>query len=260
MLDYLDAIRRESARFLELAHELPADSTVPSCPDWTGSDLVWHLTEVQHFWAGIVDGLLDDPDAVSPLDRPSDGALPALFAEESRRLVAALERRNEADGCWSWHDGGHSVGWVRRRQAHEALIHRIDAELAAGSAFTVDPELAADGVDEILRVMLDAAGLPEWTTRELDGATAVIEVDGGAASWAMALGRFHGTSPNTGNTYDDPALWLVESVGRPTATLRGSGTDIDLWLWGRGSADGIEVEGDPAVVDRIRIIAAEGTQ
>ena len=45
------------------------------------------------------------------------------------------------------------MGFVRRRQAHEALIHRIDAELTAGRRTPVDPLLGADGVDEALRVM-----------------------------------------------------------------------------------------------------------
>ena len=42
-----------------------------------------------------------------------------------------------------------------RRQAHEALVHRVDAEQTAGLPVT-DPgvALAADGVDEMLGVMV----------------------------------------------------------------------------------------------------------
>jgi len=47
-----------------------------------------------------------------------------------------------------------NLGFVRRRQAHEVLIHRLDAELTAGvDASAMDPRLSADGVDELLRVM-----------------------------------------------------------------------------------------------------------
>ena len=27
---------------------------MPSCPDWNADDLLWHLAEVQWFWATIV--------------------------------------------------------------------------------------------------------------------------------------------------------------------------------------------------------------
>ena len=33
----------------------------------------------------------------------------------------------------------HTVGFIRRKQAHEALIHRIDAEVAAGNRTPMDP-------------------------------------------------------------------------------------------------------------------------
>ena len=224
------------------------------------ADLAWHLTEVQHFWAAIADGLLQDPDSVPQLDRPGDDALPALFDRRSDFLVEALSRRNPEDECWSWHALGHSVGWIRRRQAHEALIHRVDAELAADRSFDVDPALAADGVDEVLRAMLDLDNLPEWALYEPDGSTATIEPDDGSASWPLNMGRFKGTSPTSGNTYNLPALMLLDALEDPKALLRGSAVDLDLWLWGRGSLDPITVEGDRAIADQLRATAADSTQ
>ena len=50
--------------------------------------------------------------------------------------------------------------FIRRRQAHEALIHRIDAELTAGDRTPMDTDLSADGVDEALHFM--DAGLRSW--------------------------------------------------------------------------------------------------
>jgi hypothetical protein len=163
--------------------------------------------------------------------------------------------------CWSWHAEGRSIGWVRRRQAHEALIHRVDAELAAGDRTPLPGDLAADGVDEILRFMLDVHPLQPWAVFEPDGTTAVIALDDGSPSWAMSLGRFRGTSPTSGNTYDLAALELVDDgVADPHAVIRGEAADIDLWLWGRGAVDRLRVEGDPGVADRIRETAAESTQ
>jgi hypothetical protein len=39
--------------------------------------------------------------------------------------------------AWTWSED-HTVGFIRRRQAHEALIHRIDAEQAAGDRTGMD--------------------------------------------------------------------------------------------------------------------------
>jgi uncharacterized protein (TIGR03083 family) len=259
VIDYIDAIRTESARFVDVIGNTRPEAAVPSCPGWSVADLTWHLLEVQYFWASIAAGLLQSPDTVADLVRPADDALPELFEQQTNRLINALANHDPSDVCWSWHDAGHSIGWIRRRQAHEALIHRADAELATGQPFTIDPTLAADGVDEVLTVMLDANDLPDWATFHPDGSTAVIEIDE-TTSWTMNLGRFTGTSPVSGNSYDDIALALTNSVSEPSAIMRGSPGDVDLWLWGRGSMDAIEVAGDSDIAARIRAIAAEGTQ
>ena len=57
---------------------------------------------------------------------------------------------------WSWAND-QTAGFSYRRQAHEALIHRLDAELAGGERTAIDARLAADGVGEVLGVT-DAIG------------------------------------------------------------------------------------------------------
>ena len=54
---------------------------------------------------------------------------------------------------WMWNLDGRHAGYIARRQAHEALIHRIDAELTAGRRTPVDAALGTDGIDEVLSVM-----------------------------------------------------------------------------------------------------------
>lgn len=259
MSDYLAAIQTESARFSQLIRDTSAATPVPSCPGWSVADLTWHLLEVQHFWACIVADLLDSPEGVQVPERPVAAELPGLFDQQTARLVDALRSHQPEDVCWGWHDAGHSVGWVLRRQAHEALIHRVDAELASGGSFDMDSSLAADGVDEILRVMLDSSNLPEWSSFVPDGSTASIVAEEGS-SWTVRMGRFRGTSPISGNSYDDPALQLVTKIHEPTVVVRGSSIDLDLWLWGRGSLDSLEVGGDADVAARIRAVAIQATQ
>ena len=259
MIDYHAAILTESTRFAALIGDTDQTAPVPSCPGWSVADLTWHLLEVQYFWASIVADLLDTPETVTELVRPPDADLTDLFDVQTTRLVDALQSHGVAETCWSWHAEGHSVGWVARRQAHEALIHRVDAELAHGGEFTVDPTLATDGVDEVLDVMLDSSDIPHWSSFTPDGPLAVIAANEGR-SWAVRLGRFRGTSPQTGNDYNDSALLLTPQVGQPDAVVRGSSVDLNLWLWGRGTADSLVVTGDASVVTQIRAAAVAGTQ
>jgi uncharacterized protein (TIGR03083 family) len=258
MIDFVDVVRVESTRFLDAVRSAPLDGPVPSCPDWDAADLVWHLAEVQSFWASIVEGLLDDPDEVAGLERPDDRDLLDLFADHSSRLVVALSERSPDDRCWTWHDEGTTVGWVRRRQAHEALIHRVDAELAAGRGIsTCDPELAADGVDEILRVQI--GGVPAWATFTPSGDAVRISATDHPATWGVALGRMTGTSPDTGKTYDLPAASVGRDAVDPSTLITGPAWELDRWLWGRLGPEGLSVTGDRALVDRLRAVAAEST-
>lgn len=260
MIDYVEAVRRESDTFATALAGTALTDPVPSCPDWDVADLTWHLTEVQHFWASIVEDLLEDPDDVPSLERPTPDLLLDAFANQSARLASALAIRRPDDACWSWHDDGHSVGWVRRRQAHEVLIHRVDAELAAGITSLLDAELATDGVDEIFRYALDLDNVPEWATYEPDGTTATVALSNGTAEWSMNFGRFRGSSPVSGNSYDLPALKLASLPDVPDAVIRGEPADLDLWLWGRGSLDPLSIDGDHSIVEKLRRTAADSTK
>lgn len=259
MLDYMQIIRSESARFYDVIAATESSTAVPSCPGWSVADLTWHLAEVQYFWAAIVGRLLLDPGSVPDLERPAPDALRDLFREQSQSLVDALQSRNAEDECWSWHASGRTVGWIRRRQAHEALIHRVDAELAAGIVPEVREDVAADGVDEVLAIYLDAGDLPDWATFHGDGSSARVGLKDGA-SWTVLLGRFTGTSPDSGKTYDEPAMCISDLDTTPDVELRGSASSLDLWLWGRGPIGEIDVVGDATMIPSIREIARAGTQ
>jgi uncharacterized protein (TIGR03083 family) len=257
--EYLEHIRAESARFAGCLAGADPSAPVPSCPDWTAADLVWHLAEVQLFWGAIVRERLDDPDlaeAAKP-ERPDDyEALLGLFAKASAALVDKLAATADDVSVWTWADD-HTVGFIRRRQAHEALIHRVDAELVAGQLTHVDRSLASDGVDEALPVMFGEH--PAWGTLTTDGPTGSIETTDTDAAWALRLGRFSGTSPNTGKTYDEETLIVLAEPERPPSfTLRGDASDLDLWLWGRAGADPLQMVGDAGAFARLESIVKAG--
>ena len=116
---------------------------------------------MQGQWAWVVANRPKNPEDAIPTRGPAPtsyaDALTA-FDEASAGLVAALRDADPADPAWTW-SKEQTVGFILRRQAHEALIHRLDAELTAiGTIGELDPALASDGVEEVLDVMF--GGLP----------------------------------------------------------------------------------------------------
>lgn len=258
-MNYLDHIRSDSHRFGEVLSSVDPDGRVPACPDWTAVDLAWHLTEVQWFWGSIVGDRLDSPDAIEKPDRPEGlGATLDLFGTASDRLVEALAGADPSDFAWSWHELDQTVGFTLRRQAHEALIHRIDAEAVAGVESSVDVDLGADGIDEILRVMI--GGVPEWGHFEPDGASLRIHAPDAGRRWGLAFGRFTGTSPESGTEYDLDAATVGVDATKASAAIDGPAADLDMWLWGRRGSESLGLFGQTELVDRLRHLAAESTQ
>ena len=52
---YLAALERETRRARECLADADPAARVPSCPDWSADDLLWHLGgEVQDFWAWVI--------------------------------------------------------------------------------------------------------------------------------------------------------------------------------------------------------------
>jgi uncharacterized protein (TIGR03083 family) len=256
--DYLDHIRRDSARFRDVLATCDPTAPVPSCPDWSASDLLWHLTTVQHSWWAV---LVNRPQSREEMgyaepDRPADhDALLSAFDEAHAAFVAALEAADPGEPAWSWsaEPDDQNVGFTYRRQAHEALIHRVDAELAAGAPTPIDPVLAADGVDEALDKMYGA--LPDWG--RFDPQPRFVEfriADAGTSVWTQ-LGIFSGTAPDGEVLADEQDMHVVPDPGvQPDAVVVGDAADLDAWLWHRRDDAVVDVSGDAGVIAHVRAV------
>ncbi|WP_109508945.1 maleylpyruvate isomerase family mycothiol-dependent enzyme [Nocardioides speluncae] len=252
---YVDHIRTESARFRAVLTDCDPEARVPSCPDWNAGDLLWHLIGVQDHWATMVAGRPDaSPDSYTDPERPGTHAeLLTLFDQTSARLTDALAGADPAEYAWTWNDSDQTVGFIIRRQAHEALIHRLDAELAAGAVTPLDAALAADGVHEVLGVMY--GGCPPWGTFTPSDTAIRVDVTDTGDSMLVVFGRFTGTDED-GKSYDEDDINVVESLpGEPVATMSGTAEALDTWLWRRRrDAADVEFGGDPETCDRFRAL------
>jgi uncharacterized protein (TIGR03083 family) len=260
-LDFLGHLVRESARFAAAIGSVAAETPVPSCPDWNADDLLWHLAEVQWFWGTIVrEGMTAPPaDDLTP-PRPGDrAALAAFYDRVSHDLADVLAATQPDTPAWTWSDE-QTVGFIRRRQAHEALIHRVDAELTAGRRTPMDPDLSADGADEALRIMY-GGDLPEWGAFTPSGAeTLRLRATDTGDSWFVALGWFAGTDPGDQVSYDQPGIHAADrDPGDPAAAeVHGTAADLDCWLWHRPPLTPVTHSGNHEVLARFEAIVAPG--
>jgi uncharacterized protein (TIGR03083 family) len=166
---------------------------VPSCPGWTLGMLARHIGGGHRWAAELVrtraTEFLDDAQ-VRTLDGDDTGELPVDWLRAGAgELVAALREAGPDAKVWvPFHYD--SASFFARRFAHETLLHRADACLAAGAPFEADRETALDAVDEWLE--LDA--IPEHFTLTPEkravlgpGRTIALEATDAGVSWVVDL-------------------------------------------------------------------------
>lgn len=237
---YLARIREASLRFGDVIASTASDARVPACPDWDADDLLWHVGEVQWFWGTVIANRPAGPPPGHP-DRPEGRtALLDFFEEASSALVAALTAAEPAEQAWSW-ASDQTVGFTLRRQAHEVLIHRLDAEQTAGDVTPLPADLASDGVAELMEIM-HGGQPPAWARFTPSGLHTAIELTDTAERIRVATGMFTGIEPKAGKHYDTPHLLRVDD-GPADVVVRGTAGDIDAWLWRRRNETGIVIDG-----------------
>lgn len=254
-MNRIEIIRTEAERLATVLAEADPEARVPTCPEWNAADLLWHLTEVHLFWAGILaDGALTDEDSTAVEERKP--ARPATVAEmlpvraqATASLLAELSRLDDGEPRWTWFPPDQTVGFTRRMQTYEATFHRIDAELAAGVPVSpVAADVAAGAVDHAVDAMY--GWMPEWATYEPLTTVALEATDTGRV-WELEVGHWTGTGPESGKAFDEPRA-VRGAGGTPDVTVRAGAEQLALWLWVRGGT--AEVEGTPegrAALDRL---------
>ncbi len=256
-LPFVDHLERESALFRQALAEAPAGARVPTCPDWDADDLLWHLADVQWFWGEIAQRRLTsvgDVRALVRVDRPAQRAgLLAHFDRSSERLVRVLRDIPPDTELWMWADD-HSAAYIARRQAHEALVHRLDAELTVGARHDVDAALAADGVDEALTVMRGHEpdpSEPDLLDAPVCGPVTVSAVDV-MHTWTVTPVRV--TGRDSDGDEHDLVRFRPGTHGEATqavAEISGSAADLDAWLWNRPTTGAVERSGDAAALSAV---------
>lgn len=246
--EHIEALDAAGKALAEAAAEVGTDAEVPTCPGWRVRDLLRHTTTV-HRWATafVAEGhasfhpMGDDPDL--------DGEeLLAHVREGHARLVDTLRAAPASLECWTFLPAPSPLAFWARRQAHETIVHRVDAESAGASQgfAPVDAVLAADGIDELLR-SFHARERSRVRTAE-PKVLRVRTTDTGDV-WTV---RLSAETPRTERGTAEAA------TGSADCELSGTADLLYRTLWNRLPQDAVTVTGDASLARLWRETSAIG--
>jgi uncharacterized protein (TIGR03083 family) len=225
-----------------------ADAPVPDCPGWTVAELAGHVAELyRHKAACIRLGEFPRPWPPQRPDVTPAEDLDSAYAE----LAEQLDSHQPSDHAATWHGPDQTVGFWIRRMAQETVIHRVDAERAAGRDVSVIAEdLALDGIDEIL-VLFFGYGSRLWRDECGDLLEAPDErpigIAAGDGHWSISA------TPKGVEVSEGAAEAAAASVAGAPAPLL-------LWLWNRVDDDAVTLSGDEALLGQFHALRTALTQ
>jgi uncharacterized protein (TIGR03083 family) len=227
---HLDGLHEAVTAFVAYAGRAGLDAPVPTCPDWTVRDLVAHQGMVHRWAAALVRGERpDDAEVASHQDAGKTAPDPLVWlAEGAAELAGAISGApDDLETLVFLNDAPPARGFWARRQCHETTIHAVDALAAClgrvpqPAEVWIDPELAGDGIDELLGGFLTR---PQSRLRCDDDALLVVRPDDLGDWWEVAMGP-------------RPAVTSRCSVGEPGDDidweLTGGAVELYLRLWNR---------------------------
>ena len=250
---------------LVAAARLGLEPAVPSCPGWTVADLVAHIGGVDWYWWNHVNNRAQEhsgfppketfdsyPGIVEFLNASWDGTADAAgapttlvswYTEGARRLEYVFREVDPDEPIWHWSGDNRAIVHLRM-QTIETTVHRWDVENAHGRAQPVDAEIARDGIDHHFTVMLPyvrAAG----KHRAGAGESFHLHRTDGEGEWLV---RFQGEE-----------VAISQTHAKADVAVRGTASDLFLFLWGRVPAPDLNVVGDASLLERYRELVPNPT-
>jgi uncharacterized protein (TIGR03083 family) len=223
---------------------------VPTCPDWNVADLAGHVAQVYLHKAECI-RLNAFPDPWPPETMNPDPV--ASLDETYAALLAQFDAHAPADQAATWYEPDQTVGFWIRRMAQETVIHRVDAELAAGSPVSpIPPDLAADGIDEVLSIFI-GYGTTHWPEELGDLLNAPddreLSVATDKQAWVVVT-----TPSGVRVTHAD------QTPSTAAAAVSGEPEPLLLWLWNRTGDRAVQLSGEESLHEQFRRIRAVATE
>jgi uncharacterized protein (TIGR03083 family) len=240
----LDRIGQAASALVSRAATAGLEAAVVTCPGWSVADLVAHQGMV-HRWAAASLRLDETPVPSHPeflASVPPDRLL-TWFADGARELTETLGTVDpDVPAPVILQDAPRPAHFWARRQAHETTIHSVDAlsavlgRLPSAAEVGVDPDLAQDGIDELL-----TGFFPRGRSKlaELAPLTLAVTPSDSQRAWTVRV--------------DDERLTTIRER-RPDADATFAGTAVQLYLglWNRGAE--VTATGRPGTLEAWRAV------
>jgi uncharacterized protein (TIGR03083 family) len=228
--ELIAAVRREGEAILASGKQ-DLDIAVPTCGDWQMRDLLAHIGRVYRRAATAVGDRTTSE--VPPIEMSEGLDDPVAYLTEALEdLVHALADSEADSPAWNWSGDNQTAKFWARRMTHESTVHRYDAQRAHGLAQPIDADLACDGMDELVDLLL-----PRIVTRdapELPTATYhFVATDG--SDWVVR-------SEETG-------VERLPAARNVDVTISGPASAVLLAAYGRVKWASLETSGDESLLD-----------
>jgi uncharacterized protein (TIGR03083 family) len=228
----------EIALMAALAAGADPGAPVPTCPSWSVATLVKHTGIVHRWVTAIVSTRSSSRIEVRDLDvglPASEDLFAGWLAAGAAPLTSALRLAGPDAEVWAWGASQRS-GWWARRMLHETTVHRADTELALGGSPSIDPVVAADGIEEFLTNLPRARRARENLGSLPDGESIHLHATDCDGEWII---RFA----------DGTVTWSRGHSKAPAA-VRGPVAALLLFTYGRlaPSAGSLTVFGDEGLL------------
>ncbi|MGE0880203.1 MAG: maleylpyruvate isomerase family mycothiol-dependent enzyme [Acidimicrobiia bacterium] len=235
-IDYLTHLRREMAAISAAGRRGPLDAAVVHCPGWDLARLVGHVGRVYRMATIAVLSGSPEQSSEAPERPPTEGDIVSWFDTGASALIDALASTPVDAPAFNFSKEPRTAAFWSRRQAHESLIHRFDAESAVGTAAPLDAELAVDSIEEIFSMWVPLR-LGERDDIDLGG-TMHIHATDADGEWMVRV--------------VDGRIVVEHGHAKGDVAVRGPASSLALLLWHRLPADDPSLErfGDPGVLDR----------
>ncbi len=229
--ELIAALTRDSTAFVDACEVAGLTAPVASCPGWTVSDLLWHLTEVHDFWRTIVAERRSGWEGYEQPPRPVDEGLCDMYRRGRIELLKTMTEADPATPLWTW-STDKTAGFVIRRMTQETAVHLWDATAAAGLVNPIEATVASDGIDEFLtHFMADVA-----EGAEAVGGSVHLHCGDVSGEWTVREG--------------DDGFVVAREHSKGDCAIRGSASDLLLVLWRRVPLSTVDVVGDADVAAR----------